>query len=384
MMEILPKGYRQGTHRLVAPEQTLVKITPHLTDLWVTRLADVTGLDNIGIPVYCAIRPLGKCLQVSNGKGLSHADAKVSALMEAIELYHFENPNGNLKRASLRTMQRKGHLVIRPDALPDYRSDAFFSADYVIDWVSAEDLLSGQKVWLPASAAYICSPKLYDSTTNGLASGNHLIEATLHALYEVIERDAISRLSVRGRLKFPPRRYRFIDLKTVTDGPVRELVGMLTAAEVKLVLIWMKSCIPIHTFMAVLLDRKPFAPSSMVNIGFGTHLSVSVAATRAITEAAQARLTFIHGSRDDLEPQAYQSVHHRIFEVFDSREANSRWGTLKEMASDDLVRDYTCILRELSANGYQRIFRVNMTRAPFNIPVAKVFVGGLKINHNLV
>jgi hypothetical protein len=61
--------------------------------------------------------------------------------------------------------------------------DNFFSADYVIDWASAEDLLSGEEVWLPASAAYIGTPKLYDSTTNSLASGNHLIEATLHALY---------------------------------------------------------------------------------------------------------------------------------------------------------------------------------------------------------
>lgn len=384
MREILPKGYRQGTHRLVAPEQTLAKITPHLTALCVTRLADVTGLDRIGIPVYCAIRPRGTVLQVTNGKGLCHADAKASALMEAVELYHFENPDSKLKRSSLGAMQRDGRRVIRPDTLPDYRSEIFSSADYVIDWASAEDLLSGQEVWLPASAAYLCTPKLYDSTTNGLASGNHLVEASLHALYEVIERDAIAHLSVRGRLNFSPRRCRFIDLQAVRDGPVRELHGMLIAADVKLVLIWMKSCIPIHSFMAVLLDRKPFSPSSMVNIGYGTHLSVSVAATRAITEAAQTRLTFIHGSREDIEPEAYQGAHHKIFDFFDCREAKSRWGALIEMAADDLYQDYTYILRALSANGYKNIFRVNMTRAPFDIPVVKVFVCGLKLNHNLV
>src|SRR6185295_4846109 len=136
---------------------------------------------------------------------------------------------------------RDGHKVIRPETLPDYRSDIFFSEDHVIDWASAEDLLSGQEVWLPASAACLCFPKLYNSTTNGLASGNHLIEATLHALYEVIERDAIARLSVNGRLKFSRGRCRFIDLKAVRDGPVRELHGMLAAADVKLVLIWIKS-----------------------------------------------------------------------------------------------------------------------------------------------
>jgi ribosomal protein S12 methylthiotransferase accessory factor len=384
MTDTLPKGYTWGTHRLVAPEQTLANVTPHLNALGITRLADVTGLDCLGIPVYCAIRPRGKSLQVSNGKGLRHTDAKVSALMEAVELHHFENPNGDLKRGSFRSMHGDGRLVRRPNTLPDYRSETFFSTDYVIDWVRAEDLLSSREVWLPASAAFICTPILYNLTTNGLASGNHVLEATLHGLYEVIERDAVSRLSVKGQLNFSEKRCRFINLKTLRDGPVRELYQMLMAAEVKLVLISLKSCIPIHSFMAVLLDPKPFSQSSTVNVGYGTHLSVSVAATRAITEAAQSRLTFIHGSREDLEPEAYRSAHQKIYRFFDRIEANSRWGSLKEMANEDLLQDYACILRSLSDRGYQNIFRVNMTRAPFDIPVAKVFVPGLKLNRNLV
>src|SRR5262249_50863909 len=154
MIKVLQKTYTCGTHRLLAPEQTLMNITRHLETLGVTRLADVTGLDSIGIPVYCAIRPSAKSLQVSNGKGLGQADAKVSALMEAIELHHFENPPSNLRRGSLRSLQREGHHVIEPDTLPCYRSDVFFSADRVIDWVSADELLSAKEVWLPASAAY--------------------------------------------------------------------------------------------------------------------------------------------------------------------------------------------------------------------------------------
>jgi ribosomal protein S12 methylthiotransferase accessory factor len=384
MTDILPKGYTRGTHRLVAPEQTLANVTPHLTSLGVTRLADVTGLDCLGIPVYCAIRPGGTSLQVSNGKGLSHADAKVSALMEAVELHHFENPGSHLKRGSFRSMRRDGHRVIPPDALPEYSPDKFFSPHYVIQWAGAEDLLSGREVWLPASAAYTCTPMLYDLSTNGLASGNHLQEATLHALYEVIERDAISRLAVNGWMDFSPKRCRFIDLKTVKDGPVNRLHEMLAAADVKLVLMWMKSCIPVNTFMAILLDGKPFAPSSMVNLGYGTHLSVSVAATRAITEAAQSRLTFIHGSREDLEPKAYESAHHKLYAFFDRIEARSRWWALKEMAGDNLSKDYQSILQALSAGGYKNIFRVDMTRAPFDIPVAKVLVCGLKLNCDLV
>jgi ribosomal protein S12 methylthiotransferase accessory factor len=384
MTDTLPKGYTSGMHRVLAPEATLAKIAPQLASFGITRCADVTGLDRLGIPVYCAIRPRNRTLQVSNGKGLRPADAKVSALMEAIELFHAEYPNGALERTSLKSMLGDGRRVLSPSILPDYRTQLFFSADFVIDWVKAEDLLSNQDVWLPASAAYLCSPMLYHWSSNGLASGNHLVEATLHGLYELIERDAVSRLSSKGRVSFSPKHCRFIDQKTVSDRPVRELHDQLLAADIKLVLIWVKSCVPVHTFLAVLLDREAFSLCSQVNIGYGCHLSVSVAATRAITEAAQSRLTFIHGSREDLTPDAYLRSHREVYDFFDRIEGTTPWRTFRDRADDDLLQDYAYILHRLSARGYKNIFRVNMTRSPFEIPVAKVLVSGLSVNHNLV
>ena len=80
-----------------------------------------------------------------------------------------------------------------PEQLSAYYNH-FFSDDYMIDWVAGEALLSQEEVWGPASAVYFCEHSLYRTSTNGLASGNHLVEATLHALYELIERDAISKL----------------------------------------------------------------------------------------------------------------------------------------------------------------------------------------------
>src|SRR5207342_3012832 len=88
----LAKGYQRGTHRLVAPVDTLERIRPHLATFGITRCADITGLDSIGIPVYVAVRAQGRVLQTSNGKGLTHVDALVSAQMEAIEHWHAENP----------------------------------------------------------------------------------------------------------------------------------------------------------------------------------------------------------------------------------------------------------------------------------------------------
>lgn len=388
-MNSLDKNHTDGTHRLIPPEQTLANIKPHLLAMGITRCADVTGLDRLGIPVYCAIRPARPWLQVSNGKGISHTAAKVSALMEAIEVFHAETPDEGLERDSLKSLQSMGREVIQPHVLPEYYSPAYFHHDFILDWTLGQDLITNREVWLPASAVYDCSgrcsPNLYPTGTNGLASGNHLLEATIHGLYEVIERDAIAHLVVQGRLNLQTR-CKFIDLKTINDPCVQTLLERININEFKLVLIWVESCIVMNTFWAVLLDQNPYNPALIVNVGYGSHLSPSVAATRAITEAAQSRLTFIHGARDDLNAEQIfekTNTHRQLYNYFDRITSTSSWETLTNFAQDDLLTDYNYILRSLQNNGYQNVYRVDLTREPFNIPVVKVFVPGLIMNHSL-
>jgi len=375
------KAHTRGTHRLIPPEQTLHSLQSHLPALGITRCADVTGLDRLGIPVFCAIRPRGSLLQVANGKGLDPIAARVSALMEAAEYFHYEQASNCLHRSSLASLRRQGRWAVEPDTLPLYKAGCFFSPDYAIDWEPGEELLTGRETWLPASYARIRSPRLYPILTNGLASGNHLIEATLHGLYELIERDAISRLVSKGRIRMEQPQCRGIDLDTVGDGPVGELVEKIRCANIKLALVWIESCIAVHTFWAVLLDKDPFSHCSTVNVGYGTHLSVSVAATRAITEAAQSRLTFIHGAREDLSPEAYQASesHPRLFAYFDGLECSTPWHSLTDIAGADLLQDYRWVLEHLAAAGYDNILRVTLTRPPLNIPVVRVLVPGLQL-----
>jgi ribosomal protein S12 methylthiotransferase accessory factor len=383
-MEILNKGYINGTHRLISPEQTLANISHHLPAMGITRCANVTGLDRIGIPVYCSIKPRGRMVQIHNGKGLFPIAAKVSALMEAIEVFHYENPGKELKRSSLKRIQKNGETVIHPHSLPLCFSDNYFSPDFIIDWVKGENLLTKEEVWIPASAAYICSPSLYSDSSNGLASGNHIIEATLHGIYELIERDAIARLSVNGRLSL--QGCQIIDLSTSDDLIISELIDRIQSANLKLVLIWAESCIPIHTFWAVLLDKNPINPAIVVNMGYGTHLSFSVAATRAITEAVQSRLTFIYGASEELAEELSGdriNTYQKIYQYFDRLEATTPWQTFNCFAGSSLSEDYHYVLRQLSHAGFQNLFRVDLTRSPFNIPVVKVFLRGLAYNPSL-
>src|SRR3546814_2461200 len=78
----------------------------------ITRAADITGLDRLGIPTWCAVRPGALQTQISNGKGLTHAAAKASALMEAIEHFHAETIAVETVRASHDEMRRRGMTCV--------------------------------------------------------------------------------------------------------------------------------------------------------------------------------------------------------------------------------------------------------------------------------
>ena len=83
-------------NRIYASDKTLQIISPLIHDFGITRLIDLTKLDRIGFPCYSATRPMGRSVCVSCGKGVTHQDAKVSALMESIEVHFAENPKSSL------------------------------------------------------------------------------------------------------------------------------------------------------------------------------------------------------------------------------------------------------------------------------------------------
>jgi YcaO-like protein with predicted kinase domain len=381
--ETLAKAYRGATDRLVAPEDTWARVRPHMSAIEVTRLADVTGLDRIGIPVCCAIRPRGLILQSTNGKGARPIEARVSALMEALEHHHAERPLPHVRRASANELRAEGGRVVPPDAFAQYRAGTFWSDDFIIPWVPAEDLLTGADAWIPASTVYSgVTPCVHDFTANGLASGNHLVEATLHALYEIVERDAISRLSVDGRIRLGPPACHIVDTRTVT-GLVRDLRERLDSADITLVLLAAHHDTCVHTFWAVLVDRAPFSPSSAVNVGYGAHLSPEVAAVRAITEAAQSRVCYIHGAREDLAAKMRTHAHDRVRSLaalFTGLVPDADFRDLADRSSSSLQDDLRHVLADLGTTPGRAVFRVDLTRAPFDLPVVKLLVPGLRLN----
>lgn len=378
MTAALRKDVVSGAHRLVSPETTLARITPHLPRFGITRCADITGLDCIGIPVYVAVRPQGRILQTANGKGRRHVDAQVSAHMEAIEAWHAENPAVVFRRAPATELRRAGEPFVSPRRLEGHTAVTQAGPGLVLDWVGGEVVSTGQPIWIPAFAAYYCRHQHHSYSFNGLASGNHIVEARLHGLYEIIERDTLARLSVRGQVQ--RSRFGVIDLETVDDDVVGALCERVRRAGLTLVLLRVAIDLPTQTFMAVILDPAPFGHASTVNLGAGTHLSPAVAAVRAITEAAQSRLTFIHGSREDLPAQAYRGgrPHAELTAFFAGLVADTPWCELDDHASEDLAEDLARALATLRSLRLHDAFAVDLSQPGADIHVAKVLVPGAR------
>src|ERR671923_2097286 len=111
------KGHRRGTHRLVAPGATVERIAPLKSRMGITRVANVTGLDRIGIPVVMVCRPNARSIAVSQGKGLDLDAARASGLMESVETYHAETITLPLRYCSHEDL-RYSHAVVDVGRLP--------------------------------------------------------------------------------------------------------------------------------------------------------------------------------------------------------------------------------------------------------------------------
>lgn len=288
------KAYIRETQRTVPPEETLRLARARLPAAGITRVADITNLDRIGIPVFSSIRPTAEegAISVYNGKGATPVEAEVSAMMEGIERYSSEIRDretiiGRYSEVSAERTAINPEDLILPPLVP---------ADMAIPWVEGYDIVQEEEVLVPAHAVFHPLPvtygRLFRTNTNGLASGNTLEEATFHALMEVVERDAWSLVEVTRNTG--PR------IEGIDNGLAADLLAKFAAAGVEVTLKDITSDIGIPTVAAV-ADDVVLKDPTLLTIGMGSHTSAYIAVLRALTEVAQSRLTQIHGAREDTD-----------------------------------------------------------------------------------
>jgi ribosomal protein S12 methylthiotransferase accessory factor len=288
--------------RMRSPEETWALIEPRLALYGISRIADLTGLDIIGVPVWMGVRPLATVLGVSQGKGMTHLDARIGAAMEAIEWAAAER-------------FRPVDAWYAPAAELDlpYRMDEITSTERSVlsellplPWVLAESLTDGTMVPVPLHSVQMDGiadgrwrPRGVVISSNGIAGGNNLTEATAQALLEVVERHATAVLG-----DTPISRRRVLDLATLPDGWCRDVIERMRRQGFWVEAIDCSNLPGVFTF-AVWIWR-PDMPS--LYGGAGSQVLPELALYRALTEAIQSRITVISGLREDMTEYAYRGV----------------------------------------------------------------------------
>lgn len=369
------KAYRAETERAVDPATTLRLAEAAIPATGITRVADITGLDRVGIPVFSCIRPVAAdgAISVYNGKGATPLAARVSAVMEGVERYSAEVHNRALVTA--RFSDLGGGAAVDPT---DLVLPAGADADVPLPWVEGRDLATGEAVLVPAHAVFHPlppgSPRLFRTSTNGVASGNTLEEAVFHALGEVIERDAWS--LVEATRDAGP------SIVDPIHPTVLDLLARFEAADVPVLLRDITSDAGIPTVAAVAEDPVLRDPALLV-IGMGTHTDPALAMLRALTEVAQSRATQIHGAREDTTTGDLR----RAIGYDRARRMNRYWfeaketvaaGTLLRMGTDDFLDDIRLMIDRLEAVGLDRVIGVDLSRPECGLAVARVVVPGLE------
>lgn len=366
------KRYYQGTHRTRPPEETWAAIAPVLERVGITRVADVTSLDSLGIPVYQVVRPASRNLSVSQGKAVTHAAARVSGTMEAIELWHAEDLEHLVQvTLPLREMQYANPLAVETFK---WRPDSRLLDAVPMAWLEATSLTRNRLGWLPRQMLELdftvprtLRPQPFHLTSNGLASGNCREEALVHSLCELIERHGLYLAHSGGRPRVP------LDLESIEADYCLDLIRRIRGAGMRCAAHDLTWEVGVPTIVVDLVARD------LPNVwrGAGCHPDPSVALSRALTEAAQSRLTYISGARDDLTQFSEHQDPAGAFTGFVVPVPERRMEEITNLASGDVETDLGRLLDRLHLLDYEP-FMVDLTRDEIGVPVVMAWIAGLR------
>ncbi len=377
--------------RSISLEESLLRAKSISKKLGISRVTDITRLDSIDIPVFASIRPGAKVgsLCVNAGKGVKPNEALVGAYMEAIEFAFAEYGTSSLEP-----------VIVTPKEILDGRTNpeailkfcpvmnAKIDLSSPILAVEAENISTSEKVLIPAELVFLPYPhekggKLYfGSSSNGLCSGNSILEATVHGLSEVIERDIRSFQSVNS-----------VNSRIVLDDSfsdtTKQLISKISRAGLDICIHYFENEYSLPYFMTIIYENHNPDPI-YTNVGYGCHPYKRIALNRSICEAAQSRLSFIHGGRDDLidrynrfsqystdEKEDYAI---RLIEKLVKRSNSIYFSEILDFAETiySLEDALNVLMKMLQKQTLNDVLRVSYTDNDFPVQVTRIVVPGLE------
>lgn len=279
-------------------DHSLNRLLPSCRRFGITRLADITGLDRIGLPVVQAIRPAALSEVTALGRGASLAQAAIGAIMESCERYFAEAISAARTTFAtadeLALAQDLFEGLVREDGVDGWRGRR-------LPWIMGLDPASGEVAPLPLELVhtrYTHPPPqgdgVFTRSTTGLACHFSARQALLHGLFECIERDAMARaFRMHGffeRHRISPPQSGAISELLQTAGDAGISTGFWQApSPTGLPVIW---CQALETG-----PGRPLLP--LPTEGYSARASIEEACEDALREALATRAAAISGTRDD-------------------------------------------------------------------------------------
>lgn len=379
--------YFKGTHRVIAPKKTIEINEDKLKIAGITRIADITDLDRIGLPIYTAIRPTAGdgAISIYGGKGITKDHAKASAMMEGFERYSAEKQDGDeVIVANIKEISERGEYIdpVSLNLPKDFKKENI--EEMQLEWSIAKDIISDEEFYIPTNAIY--HPYLHDnqvqslfkSNTNGLASGNVLEEAILHGMLEVIERDAWSIFELTHK------NYAQIDLDSIESETVNDILEKFESEGIKIKLMDFTADVKIPT-IAASADDTVTKDAGLLTLGMGTHLDPEVAILRALTEVAQSRATQINGAREDTVRAdfAREAGYERMKRInkfyFRDEEEKIKLSDIENKSTSSITKDIEIVKNELMDNDIDKILYVDLTRPELDVSVVRVIIPEMEL-----
>jgi len=367
--------------RTIAPETTLLYARQCAATAGISEVRDITDFDILGVPVYVSVRPQARADVFTFGKGLRRVDAQVGAYMEALEFFYAEPGIGNVSThwgtaRNVAGQERADDAVL--DFVPLLQREIDLDGPLLL--ASARNLSSGDECAIPAELIFYPAPEvgqsIFGSSTNGLASGNSVLEATFQALLELIERDIWSFEFVRAASKL-------VVPQSLPDE-VREIIERAERHGLHVKVRTIPNDYGMPFFAAFVFDlnnpsRKTF------NGGWACDLDRQRALVRAVTEAAQSRVAFIHGGRKvpksrgtssaaNGQQKETQLVHRQMLAVSDPHQQTLLTDIPDLAFAGNLQQQLDAVLERLRCVVQAPIYRVVFTPPESPLQVVRVVV----------
>jgi len=401
-----------GGHRAKSPEEMMATwghlidpitgVVPALTPL-ATGLPFVRGYSsgyNRAMRMT-SLRALREGLRTQScGKGVTDAQAKASALGEALERYSTVYFGDEPRRVT--SLAALGSEGIHPNASMLYSDQQFadrnrwnakgiafqsvtepMPADAELEWSPVYSLTEQRRKYLPTSMLFFSypdsAPYYAIADSNGCAAGTSLEDATLQGFYELVERDSVA-MWWYNRAKRPA-----IDLGSLDEPWLDGMRAEYTKLNREIWALDLTADLGIPAVVA--LSRRVDKPAEDIILAFGAHHDARIAVLRAVSELNQFLPAVAFATADGrgyVFPDAAQRewwqtatvATHPYLAPDPARPAVSV-SALSLPTSDDLAADVESCRALVEAKGMEML-ALNLTRPDIGLPVVKVIVPGMR------